>query len=100
MSLEERIKGLEEKVGKQMTRMLMIVFEVIAVTFLVFAICWWLAMDEYKEFIKLFGFAKNLVTTIQWLFIVMAIVFSSSGLVLFLMSFKYKVSDKYEFRED
>lgn len=99
MSLEERIKELEEKVGKEMTTVLMIVFEIIAVAFLVFACFWWSFMDDYKEFIKLSDFTKDLVNSIQWFFIVMTIVFSLSGGVLYLMSFKYKESDKNEFRE-
>jgi len=90
MSLEERIKGLEKKVGKQMTTALMIVFVMIAVAFIVFACFWWVAMDEYKEIIELNDFTKDLVRYIQSFFIVMAIVFSLSGLVLFLMGFEYK----------
>jgi len=99
MSLEERIKGLEKKVGKQMTKALMIIFEIIAVVFLVFACFWWSFMDDYKEFIKLSDFTKDLVSAIQSFFIVMTIVFSFSGGVLYLMSFGYEESVENEFRE-
>lgn len=90
MSLEERIKGLEKKIGKEMTKVLMIVFEIIAIMFLVFSCIWWRLIDNYEELMDLGGFFEDFATIILWFFISLTIVFSLSGLILFLLSFEYK----------